>query len=314
MAKVEGHLVNYLATEKIQTLREGIARKTVDAMLQAVAEVELHKKALLMPIEELERKSSKFDHSLKLLEAKRVSISDLLAGDRRRFGEDLEAKATKLRVDASSQLVAVIDSLATKDTYVWEELRTAVAAKIEKHFTLAREQYVDFFSKHAGVLLQDHRRQIDDLVQEVRATAAAMFDVAFPAGSDPEEFKLHQEPYWVTKPITSSLIPDVGGLIDDFFPGGIRRRRLRRRIIAETNELIVRNVENLRWAILRGLDETYRAALRQMEERLWAAVAGTRDVIREALARRRDSSFAAKEEIGRLEQAEKELRAVLDRF
>lgn len=65
-------------------------------------------------------------------------------------------------------------------------------------------------------------------------------------------------------------------------------------------ELTVRNGENLRWAILRGLDETFRKATGHFEERLDEAIDVTRRVIGEALERRRDQSFAVKPELDRL--------------
>ena len=81
-------------------------------------------------------------------------------------------------------------------------------------------------------------------------------------------------------------------------------------MIRQANELIVRNAENLRWAILRGLDETFRKATAQFEERLDETIRATRDVIRDALARRRDQSFAVQPEIDRLVEASASLASL----
>jgi hypothetical protein len=70
------------------------------------------------------------------------------------------------------------------------------------------------------------------------------------------------------------------------------------------------NAENLRWAILRGLDETFRKAIARFEQRLDDAIAATRGVVDDALARRRDRSFAVEPEVDRLQRASASLSVV----
>ena len=126
-----------------------------------------------------------------------------------------------------------------------------------------------------------------------------------PLGPDTEReaFELGEDPYWVTESTSATLIPDPSRLIDRLLPARLRRPRLRARMIRQAGELIVRNAENLRWAILRGLDETFRKATAQFEERLDETIAATRDVIGDALARRLDQSFAVQPELDRLAEA-----------
>jgi hypothetical protein len=115
-----------------------------------------------------------------------------------------------------------------------------------------------------------------------------------------ETFALGEDPYWVTEPTASTLIPDTSRLIEHLLPVALRRKRFQARMIQQAEELVVRNGENLRWAILRGLDETCRKAVAQFEERLDEAIKATRDVINQALARRQDRSFVVQPELDRL--------------
>jgi hypothetical protein len=78
------------------------------------------------------------------------------------------------------------------------------------------------------------------------------------------------------------------------------------------DELILRNAENLRWAIVRGLDETFRKATARFEQRLDDAMRATRGVIEDALARRRDQTFAAEPEVDRLNRVIASLAAARD--
>jgi hypothetical protein len=93
-------------------------------------------------------------------------------------------------------------------------------------------------------------------------------------------------------------------------PTALRRSRRRARIVAETTELIVRNSEGLRWAILRALDETFRAAASQLDDRLSEAIAATQGVLRDVLVRRRDHSFIVRSALQRLDGSKQEMAAI----
>jgi GTP-binding protein EngB required for normal cell division len=313
MLEIENYILRYLATEKIQALDEAIRRKAADIVAYARGEVALRAQALKMPIEQLEEKSFKFVQTLRSIEAQRLTIGDLLAGDRRRLVDDLEARIKTLRANALSRLTRVIDDCLTHEETTWgDRVNSALSIAIEELFSNAGDEFVDAFSTQANDVLSHHRERIDVLVNDVRRTAAEMFDVAFAPLDEPEAFQVGQEPYWVTERVASTLIPDFSRVIDRFLPPVLRRRRRRTRVIEQTNELVIRNAESLRWAILRGLHETFRAAAAQLEERLGDAIGATKGVIEDALARRRDHSFASKTALDRLEQSMDKLAAAQD--
>lgn len=114
------------------------------------------------------------------------------------------------------------------------------------------------------------------MIDKVRQTASEIFDVPFQQHLESNSFEFGEEPYWVTGNIETGLIPDPSRLIDRFLTKGLRARHLRSRLIVWANELIVRNAENLRWAILRGIDETFRRAGLAFEDRLDDAIATAR--------------------------------------
>jgi len=73
--------------------------------------------------------------------------------------------------------------------------------------------------------------------------------------------------------------------------------------------LVVRNAESLRWAILRGIDETFRSALSQLDERFGETIAATEGVIHDALERRRDRAATARSVLERLDQSRRDVAA-----
>jgi hypothetical protein len=87
-------------------------------------------------------------------------------------------------------------------------------------------------------------------------------------------------------------------------------KRLRARIVRGMQELVMRNAENLRWAILRGMDDTFRKAGARFDEQLDDAIRATRNVIGDALGRRRDTSFAVEPEVIRLDRSIERLSQV----
>jgi hypothetical protein len=299
MARVEAYLDRHLAAEKSVVLERAIRTKALGILSQAVGEVELHIRALELPLEDLASKAEAFAHALKSIEEQRRTTRDLLAGDQRRLREDLERRIDTLRNDASSKLASVVDHEIAADAR-GEAVRWTLAAAMERTFEATRGEFAKTFAEAVDSVLSIHQRRIDGLIDSVRQTAAEILDVPFRQHVDSDSFGLGEEPYWVTGNIETGLIPDPSGLIDRFRTKGSHARRLRSRLVAQANELIVRNAENLRWAILRGVDETFRRAGRTLDGRIDDAVAATRGVIDEALARRRDQLVAVDSDLNRL--------------
>jgi GTP-binding protein EngB required for normal cell division len=313
---LEDHLLRRLATEKAGLLEEAIRTKATDILAQAAAEVDLGVRALNMPLEELASKSQNFQDALRSIEAQRRVTRDLLTGDQRRLREQLELRIDGLRREASSKLASVIDqNLTDSRLTAWDEAaRRALSKAMEETFESARQQLVTTFSKDAENALSGHQDRIDLLVDSVRRTAADIFDVSFAQGLDHDSFELGHEPYWVTESIGSTLIPDSSRVVDHLLPSKFRRARLRGRIVQDADRLIVRNAENLRWAMLRGLEETFRKAAARFEQRLDDAIAATRGVVEDALTRRRNRSFAVEPEVDRLNRVTASLAAMREEF
>lgn len=299
---LEDHLVRTLATEKARWLEDAVRQKATDILAQASAELGLRVRALNIPIEDLAAKSDAFRDALHSIENERRITRDLLTGEHRRLREALNSRVAQLRGDIAMKLAAVIDaSLSAAVPTGWEEApRRALSAAIQAEFEAAREPLTNAFAAEAGAALDGCQERVKVLVDRVLQTAAEIFDVPLGPGTEYEAFELGEDPYWVTESVRTTLIPDASRLLDPLLPAGLRRRRLRARMNHQVEELVIRNGENLRWAILRGLDETFRKATAQFEEQLDQAIAATRDVIKDALTRRQDKSFAAQPELDRL--------------
>jgi len=80
--------------------------------------------------------------------------------------------------------------------------------------------------------------------------------------------------------------------------------------MGQVNDLVVRNAENLRWAIVQGIEDTVRKATTHLEGRLDQAINAIKRVIEDALARRNDRTVEVSSEIERLERVASDLQAI----
>jgi GTPase Era involved in 16S rRNA processing len=310
--ELEDHLVRSLGSEKKRWLEDAVRSKAEDILAQASTELSLRVRALNMPIQELAAKSEVFQQALSSIEDQRRITRDLLAGEHRQLREALDSRIEGLRKEIAGRLVDVIDGgLSDAVTRASEEAtRQTLAVAMQNEFEAAREPLVSAFAAYAGVALRTCKGRVDALVDRVRRTAAEVFNIPLGLEAEHDLFELGEDPYWVTDSTRPSLIPDPSGLIDRVLPAALLRPRIRARMTKLAEDLIIRNAENLRWAILRGLDETFRKATAQFEDRLDETIEATRGVIRDALARRQDQSFAIQPELERLGAAEASLASV----
>jgi GTP-binding protein EngB required for normal cell division len=304
---LECHLVRSLAVGKKRWLEDAVRSKADDMLAQALAELSLRVRALNMPIKELATKLEAFQETLRSIEDRRCIMRDLLAGDHRRLREVLDSRINALRKEIGGKLANFIDAGLRASE---EETRRALSAAMQSEFETAGGPFVSSFATDAGTALRNWGGQVDALIDRVRRTAAEMFNVPLGPQTEHDVFELGEDPYWVTDGTRVSIIPDPSGLIDIVLPGAMRRARMRARMIKASEELVVRNAENLRWAILRGLDETFRKATAQFEDRLDETIDATRSVIRDVLARRQDQSFAVLPELERLAKTEDSLASL----
>jgi len=312
ISALEDHLLKFLATEKFESLQSAIRRKALDILAEAHAETELRIRTLSMPIEDLAAKATSFERTLDLVKERRVITSDLLAGDRRRLIAQLEERIQDLRQEAFTEFVSVVDkSLSGFDLAAGERLaQQTLSTAIETHFETACRRMTIVFVKEVTEILAMQQQRLDDLIDSVRIVAGELFKVSFGPQRERDSFELGGDPYWVTGKIDTTLLPNLGRIVDYVVPLAVRRSRLRRRMRKQVDDLVIRNAENLRWSILQGIEQTMRQAIGRLDERLDQAIGAIKTIIAEALARRQRQSIAVDAEISRLQHLAGELASV----
>ncbi len=294
LARIERQIIHYLAREKMASLEQSVRGKAANLIGQVIGDAQLRTRALEMPLEDLEQRSASFQVALRRILAEQRTAQDLLAGDRKRALEALEAEAEILRRSCREHLASIAErAIGARGGLIDDEVRQAVGYGVPAFFEHHLDAIIASVRQDVERILGEHQSRAGNLVESVRRTAADLFEIPFYAAEPPEPFKLGPDPYWLTRPTNETLIPNPAALMLRLLPEAARRARLRSQLEEQIAALTQRNVENLRWAIRRGLDETFRRFSVQQDDHLANAVAVTKGVIESALKQRHAQADAA---------------------
>jgi GTP-binding protein EngB required for normal cell division len=310
LAAVKEHLLGTVAREKTALLRRALAHKAGQALDALLMQLGLEIRSLTLPLDSLEERLALFDRAVGDIERQRVEARDLLAGDQKRAVAELEADAEDVRTRARQRLRDELERAFAKDGAGEPEAtaRAATAAAVGAFFPDELARTSSYWERRLGEMLAPHRRRARELTEAVRRAAAEIFDVPC-AGSGPVDgFEAARQPYWVTGEVSVST-SDVGhALTDPLLPPPLRRLRQKRRLVEQVEMLVRRNVENLRWATLQNINETFRRFGAQLDRELAEAIEATQGAIHAAHAKRRDSADSVGAEVARLNGVAAELR------
>jgi hypothetical protein len=151
-------------------------------------------------------------------------------------------------------------------------------------------------------VLRPYYKRLDALIGALRCTAAELFDIPYrPTASNGSLEEAHK-PYWVTQKWNTSVSPIPEGFVDRFLPAEPRKQRLQKRLNEEVETLVTQNVENLRWATLRNLDDAFRRFSLSFEERLKETAEATRGAMRAADLRKMQDEKSTQAKIKQFKQ------------
>lgn len=309
---LEEHLLRFLAREKQDALREAVARKAAALAGEMLLEVDLRIRSLRMPLHDLEERSRRLTLKIEEARRQRETAGDLLAGDRKRTAAFLEEQACRLRDRARAALEATAREAVEgakgtgRDEAAQEALARAIPALFDQEFAACAEAV----SRRVEKILEGHAERADALVEEVRRTAAELFEIPYRSGDKVDAFALSREPCWVTRQWNATLSPFPPGAFEALLPPGLRKARVLKRVLAGTEALVRQNTENLRWSLLQSMNDAFFRFGTRLDERLKQAVAATHGAVEAAVMRRRERSEAVEGEVERLERSAAKLAAL----
>jgi GTPase SAR1 family protein len=302
LARIEREVLQTLAREKVEALRASVRAKAPVILDQAESDLSLRVRALELPLEDLQARAQSLETTVEETRAERRVAQDLLEGDRRRAVEELEAQAERLREEGRAHLGGLVAQVI--DEHGGAVDRAAVQATLDAAVPVFFEERLagvaGAFRRSVETMLARHQARADALITTLRRTAAALFDIRLRTEEPTEPFRLGQEPYWVTQEWSNVLMPSADTLLTRALPGKLRQARLRQEMEAQVAAVVQRNVENLRWATLRGLNDTFRRFSAQFDQRLAEVLALTQGAIGATIERRHSAAEHAADELQHL--------------
>lgn len=313
-------MLNFLVRDKSRTLRAALAKKARDTAVDATMRIRLQCRSLQLPLEDLEKRIGMFEETIKEVERERLAMGDLLSGERKRTVDFLEAQAQEIRRRALSRLEAVareVLNTADKADVVKQRLQDRLAEEIPLLFETELASLSEATERRIRATLQRYQDRADDLIEIIRRTAAELFEIPYVATDSARAIERTHKPYWVTQNWSTSIGSLPERLVDHLLPFALRQRGLRKRLTEDIDTLVVRNVENIRWATLRNLDDAFRHFSSALDERLKETAEATRGAMRAAHLRRAHDEATVQPELRRLEASAAELMSIesaLNRF
>jgi len=311
MANLEQCLSAFLVEGKAAALVTAIAGKAVTLVDQAMLQTSMLGRSLQMPLEDLEQRLAMLEESLCRAEVERRTAIDVLDGDFRRATEYLEAQAESLRSKARQELMQRVEAVLADDSHTPDAERQAeeaVSQAIPAMFERELGRMSDDLSRLSAGLIAGHQAKLDDLIRSVYTAAAEAFDLAPFRPAPAEDFGIRQQPYWVKYDWNVTLGVVSPQAIDRLLPAPLRRERVRRRLEASVDALVIRNVENLRWAALQGLQRVFQRFRLLHRDQLEKAFTATRTTAEQARRLRASVAESADEQLAAIGAVEEQLR------
>jgi ribosome biogenesis GTPase A len=285
MARLESFLVDYLAREKFNALKDAVSRRALEFVEAVLMEAGIALQALKLPQQALEEKIAVFEQSLKQVENERRLIQDVLEGDKKRVTAFVEELSRDLAREAEGFLKEILhrDPVSRGGSHSSKAgIQRAWAEAIPDFFEGQRQALNNRVKERLLECLTPHEQRLSQLVETLRRTAADMFQVAYKPLSHGEVLEIKRRPYWVLSTWNTDALPMLQSM-DQRLDGLVRR-----------------NVENIRWSMLQNLNLSFAGFARRARERLDETVAATQGAMEAARARRQAHDGSLEAEARRL--------------
>ncbi len=285
LARLEGALRKQMSQQKQAILDVTGRARAIDLIGDLLFQSEFEYKALLTPEDELRRKAQIFEESAQSFAEERQRLSDLLILDRKRLLRDLQAETERIWAEGRAAAMRVIDEIGESGVETLET-RKKIARALAAYFEQALGESVSVFREKMKAAAAAHQERAGALIGLVRRTAADLLEIQASATRNEAVFQARREPYWVAPEPSLSMIDASAVAISRLLPAGMRRRRARAALIADTERAALRNVANLDWSLRQNIGDSIRNFERSLTEQLDQALRSTREALAMAIEKR----------------------------
>jgi len=311
LQQVEQNLIDFFAREKQQILHASLSRKISDQLNGVIMQMKLSLSALMLPEAELKQRIEQFRQSLPAIEREKEAAADVLSGDLKRIVKRLTNEVDILRRCAKETIISPVENYikTISDTEELEQLvRESVIKDIPAFFTPVIREITATIETEATELLVLHQQRSNQLIEQVRKIAAELFDIPYHAPSAGRSYTKFEVSGWSHDLFISDMDPLGQRISRKFFTRKFRHKRTVARLRAEVLKLVNQNVEQIGWALRRGLDESFRQFGAELFEQLDKTIVASRKAMEIALEKSASHSqktasreISLKQSLGKLE-------------
>ncbi len=317
MQQVEQNLIDFFAREKQSILQESLQRRTCDQLNNINMQLQLSLSALMLPEAELKKRIEKFRQSIPDVEREKQASEDVLSGDLKRVVERLNEEVEKVRVQAKEKIIGQLESFVQTIVDI-EELerlvRGTLVEDIPVFFAPAMRKVADIIRVEATELLTLHQQRSNQLIEQVRQIAADLFDIPYHAPSAGRSYTKFELSGWSNDLFISDMDPLGQRFSRKFFTQKYRRKKTVKRLRDEGIKLLNQNVEQINWALRRGLDESFRQFGVELSEQLEKTITATREAMEVALSQSESQAQETVRKEIKLKRAITAIQKILKQF
>jgi septin family protein len=320
ISALEAYLTDFCLTDKQAALQEAIADKAGRVIREVLFTLDLQRKAIDLPRQDLEWRLERFETHLEKMERERVYFRDRLAGDRNRMLGELDRLAEALVEPARKALSSRVDDLRDQtgpratSTELRRRIQASLSEEVGQIFGRAAKDIGATVASQFQALQDAHSREMETLIDRVRRTAADLFEVPCLDRVALERLEAIREPRLIGQRVVTSFMEQAETWLTRLFPRRWRTRQFERQVQETIEYLVARNVEELRWTTRQNLNEAFRSFQVRMEKQLDAVIENIRSTLRAVLERQAQREAAELPGLQRVEGVRHrldQLRAVL---
>lgn len=305
MQAIREDLIQFLARGKKRALDSAIAVKVGNCITDALMRLRLMQRSIEMPLAELQMKVNLFEEKLQDAAQERISISDILSGDKYRLLDSVEVFLETLQDKARSFMFDLVAQQQNRQGHKWteNEARDSLADAVPIYFERERWEYTNEVERRIRDILTQRQRRWIEIVQSVRQKAAEVFEIPYDDLQTEDLIPPVQQPVWMKYQWISSLLPISPAWFDFLLPPRYRNRGIQNRIRRQIEYLASYNTGRIRGAIRDNIDKAFRMFSKEYEKRLDEIIHTLREALQTALAQKTQGAGGIQNEMGKIKVA-----------
>ncbi|MDX2480231.1 MAG: dynamin family protein [Desulfuromusa sp.] len=317
MQQVEQNLIDFFAREKQQILHNSLQRRICDQINSINMQLQLSLSALMLPEAELKQRIEQFRQSLPAVEREKEAAKDILSGDLQRLVERLNKEVEEVRVQAKEKIIGKLEThiQSVADTEELErQVRETLAREMPLFFAPAMRKVAEIVRAEATELLTLHQQRSNRLIEQVRQIAAELFDIPYHAPSAGRSYTMFEMSGWSHDLFISDMDPLGQRFSRKFFTHKFRHKRTVNRLREGGRKLLNQNVEQINWALRRGLDANFCQFGAELSDQLERTITAIRKAMEVALQKSESQAYQTASMEIKLKQTQGKLQEILSQM